>query len=360
MLAPTHFAHVDQTFYAGGYFYECTVVGHYDNLTVHFVANLEVGVESIPGMRRKLLQSECNALLLFVEIENYDVKFLVELDNFVRIVHATPAQVGNVYQTIHATEVNECAVGCNVLDGAFKYLTLLELRNDFLLLCFEFCLNQCLVTNYYVLIFLVDFDNLEFHRLSNEYVVVANGLQVDLATGQECLNTEYVDNHTTLGAALYEAFDDFLVFEGFVYAIPCLAQACLLVRQDKLAALVLLIFDIYLYGVANLKFGVVAELAYGHDTVALEANAYDNFAFVNGDDLAFYYFVFVYLSKRFGIGLFSLLLAFLRFERIVLIRVPIEVVERLNVFVIYHKIKRINFARKSPHGWAAFNTCVRG
>ena len=57
---------------------------------------------------------------------------------------------------------------------------LFELRDDFLLLSFEFSFDKSLVGNHDVLVFLVDFNNPEFHRLTNEYIVVADGLHVDL------------------------------------------------------------------------------------------------------------------------------------------------------------------------------------
>ncbi len=85
MLAPAHLADVDKTLYAGLYLYECTVVGHYNHATLDVVANLEVGVEVIPGMRHELLDTEGDTLLLVVEVDDNDLDVLVEFDNLVRI-----------------------------------------------------------------------------------------------------------------------------------------------------------------------------------------------------------------------------------------------------------------------------------
>ena len=38
MLAPAHFAHVNQTFYAGSNLHECAIVGHNHNFAFDFVA----------------------------------------------------------------------------------------------------------------------------------------------------------------------------------------------------------------------------------------------------------------------------------------------------------------------------------
>ena len=90
MLAPTHFAYVDETFYTRSDFYECTIVGHNDYFTLHLIAYLEVGIKSVPRMGSELLETESNTLLLFVEVEDNDVKLLIELYDFVGIVYAAP------------------------------------------------------------------------------------------------------------------------------------------------------------------------------------------------------------------------------------------------------------------------------
>ena len=69
---------------------------------------------------------------------------------------------------------------------------------------------------------LVDLNNLELHRLAYELVVVAYGMNIDLRTGQESLDTKYIDNHTTLGAALDVTGDNFLSLECSVHTLPTL------------------------------------------------------------------------------------------------------------------------------------------
>ena len=81
VLAPRHFAYVDQTLYAGSDFNECTVVGHNDNLAVNLVANLDGLGQCIPGMGHKLLQTEGDTLLLVVEVEDNHIELLVEAYN---------------------------------------------------------------------------------------------------------------------------------------------------------------------------------------------------------------------------------------------------------------------------------------
>ena len=61
---------------------------------------------------------------------------------------------------------------------------------------------SALCENDYVTELLVNLNNLELHCLTNEYVVVAYRVNVNLTAWKECLDTEYVNNHTTLSAAL--------------------------------------------------------------------------------------------------------------------------------------------------------------
>ena len=109
------------------------------------VAHLEVRVERIPWVRCELLQAECDAFLLLVEVEDDDVDLLVERNHLVRIAYAAPRQVGDVYESVDTAEVDEYTVGSDVLDGTLEDLSLLQVGDDFLALCFQLGLDECLV-----------------------------------------------------------------------------------------------------------------------------------------------------------------------------------------------------------------------
>ena len=76
---------------------------------------------------------------------------------------------------------------------------------------------------------MIDLDDLELHRLTNEYIVVADRLNIDLRTGQEGLDTKYIDDHTTLRAALDVTLDYFVFLQSLVHTIPRTCSACFLV-----------------------------------------------------------------------------------------------------------------------------------
>ena len=332
VLAPAHFTHVDETFYTRSNLNECAVVSHDNHLTLHLVANLEFSVEGIPRMRSELFETESDALLLFVKVENNDVELLVEFHNFMRIVHAAPRKVCDVNETIHATEVDEDTVGSDVLDSTLEHLSFFEFGNDFLLLSLEFCFDECFVRNHHVFVFLIDFDNLELHGLSNEDVIVANGLHVNLRTGEEGFNTEDIDNHATLGAALDVTGDDFLVFESCIDTLPRLGGASLAVREHELTAFVLLVFNVNLHHVTGFEVGIVAELVDGDDTVALVANVDHYFAFTNSDDSAFNDFVLVHATEGLVVGLFLFFLTAGCLHGTVFVSIPVKICQGSNVF----------------------------
>ena len=321
---------MDQTLNTRLNLYECTVVGDNDYLTLYVVAHLEVSIQSIPRMWSELLQTESDATLLVVEVENNDIDLLVELDNLVRIVYAAPRQVCDMDESVNTTEVNEYTVRSDVLNGTLEDLALLELADDLLLLSLKLLLDKSLVRYNDIAELLVDLDNLELHGLANELIVVAYGVNVDLRTGEESLDTKHVDDHTALCAALDVTLDNCILLESIVDLVPRLRQTSLLVRKNQLTLLVLSTFYVNLYLVTDLQIRIVAEFRSGDDTIALVANVDNNFLLVNRDNRTFNYLMVCYLVQGFIVSLVELFLAN-TCGRAILELVPVEIVERLNV-----------------------------
>ena len=288
VLAPAHLADVDEAFDAGNDLDECAVVGNDDDLTGDVVAFLDVSIKSIPGVRSELLDTESDTMLGLIEVEDDDVDLLIEFDDVLRIGDATPAEVGDVDEAVNATEVDEHTIRSDVLDGAFEDLTLLEVADDLGFLSLDFVFDKSFVGNNDVLIFVVDFDDLEFHGLVNENIVVADGLDIDLGAGEEGFDVvENGDDETALGAALDVTGDDFLALVSLIDAIPRLEDAGFLVGEKELTVGVFLALDIDLDLVASLELGVVAQLGSGDDTVALESDVDNSLAVADAHDSTF-------------------------------------------------------------------------
>ena len=300
---------MDQTLNTGLDLNECAVVGDDDNLTLHVVTHLEVRIERIPRMRSELLQAERNALLLLIEVEDNDIDLLVELYNLMRIADAAPREVGDMHQSVHTAEVDEYTVRGDVFDSTLEHLTLLQVRDDLFLLSFELGLDECFVRYDDIAELLVDLHHLELHGLAHEHVVVAYRMNVNLAAGEEGLDAEDIDDHTTLCAALDVALDHLIVLHSLVDELPALAQASLLVRKYQLTLLVLLVLDIDFHLVANLQVGVVAELRSGDDTIALVADVDYHLFLIDGDDSTLDHLVLLDLVESLVVGLLEVLLA---------------------------------------------------
>ncbi len=231
-------------------------------------------------------------------------------------------------EAVYAAEVDKYAVGGDVLDGTFEYLTLFELGDDFTLLLLELSFDECFVRNDHVAELFVDFHNLEFHGLAYEYIVVADGLNVDLRAGEESLDTEHVDNHAAFSTALDEALDDFVVFEGGVDTFPRARSTSFLVREDKLAFTVFLVLDEYLYLVADFDVGVVAEFAHGDDAVGFVVDVNHSLTLVESDNGTFDYFFVFNRVERFFVSVGEFFTRFLAGAFAVFVSGPIEVFNR--------------------------------
>ena len=125
-------------------------------------------------------------------------------------------------ESVNTTEVNEYTVRGDVLDSTLKDLTLLKMRDNLLALCFELSLDECFVRNDYVTELLVNLNHLELHSLTNEYIVVAYRVNVNLAARKECLDTKYINDHTALSAALDVTLDNLVVLQSLVDVLPTL------------------------------------------------------------------------------------------------------------------------------------------
>ena len=192
---------------------------------------------------------------------------------------------------------------------------------------------------------LVDLHDLELHGLVYIYIVVADGLHVDLRAGQERLDAEHVDDHTALRAAFDVTFDDLVLLQRLVDTIPALELTGFLVRKGQLSVLVLGRIDIDFDLVAYLQVGVVAELRNGDDTLALVADVYQNFTLGDGGYGTFDHFADVDVRQRLVVSLGDLGLVLVVNAQVVLKRIPVEILVCDYVFYFFHVWKLVRYNR---------------
>ena len=217
---------------------------------------------------------------------------------------------GDVDETVDTAEVHEHAVVGDVLDGTLEHLALLQLGDELGPLLLLLGLEKGLVGDDDVAELLVDLDDLEIDGLVYVGIIVTDGLDVDLGTGEEGLDAEHVDDHAALRTGLDETLDDLVIVVSFVDSVPRLEGAGLLVGKDELALAVLGGLYIDLDLVADLEVGVVTELGSGDDTFALSADGHDDLALVDSGDFALNDFVLDDLGKGLVVSLADLLFLF--------------------------------------------------
>ena len=183
---------------------------------------------------------------------------------------------------------------------------------------------------------LIDLHDLELHGLVHVYVVVANGFHVDLRSGQERLDAEHVDDHTALRAALDVTLDDFVLLQRFVDTVPRLELPGFLVRKGQLAVLVLGRLHVDFDLVAYLQVGVVAELRYGDDTLALIADIDDNLALVDARYGSLDHFADVDVRKRLVVSLGDLGFVLVVHAQVVFKGVPVEILVCNYILYFFH------------------------
>ena len=83
---------MDQTLHTGSDLDERAVVGHNNHAALHLVSDLERLIERLPRMRGELLQTQGDALLGLVEVEDHDVDLLIERHDLLGVVYAAPTR----------------------------------------------------------------------------------------------------------------------------------------------------------------------------------------------------------------------------------------------------------------------------
>src|SRR5690606_37171490 len=149
-----------------------------------------------------------------------NVKFLVKLKNFARVVDTAPRKVSDVDKSVNTSKVDEYTVRSNVFNNTFKYLAFFKLPDDFFFLYLDISLDKSLVRYNYVFEFMVDFHNFKFHSFIYILIVITDRLNVYLRSRKERLNTENVNDHTAFSPAFYKTINDLSCFVSIDNPVP--------------------------------------------------------------------------------------------------------------------------------------------
>src|SRR5580658_2510332 len=255
-LRPRHFADVDQAFNSLLEFDEGAVVGDADDASadVSALGIAMLGVE--PGVGSELLESQGDALLVFVVLQNFDLNLIADVDQIFRVSQAPPGHIGNVKQTVEATEVDERTVFGEVLDHAGEdrpfFQVLKRLRAFFILLAFE----QVFARDDDVAALLVQLDDHDLKGLALHAIEIANGPQVYLRARQESVRAKNIDGKAAFNAVNNHGIDWLLFVVGLLDLFPGVNALRLLVREVDVAFLGLALLAHHIDFVAGLELGL--------------------------------------------------------------------------------------------------------
>src|SRR5690606_29332405 len=258
-------------------------------------------------MRRELLHTKGDALLVFVEVEHNHLNNLIEFKQLVGMVDPAPADIRDVEQTVYTTQVDEDTKVGHVLDGTFEYLTLFEVVEDRDLLFLQVLLDEHLVRYDDVVVGVVYLDNLDFDSLVDILIEVADRLHINLRSRQECFDTKHVDNKSTFRSAFHKTFDDFVVVERLLDIFPALDKLCLTSAENKLTHGIFTLFNEEVYFISNLQIGHVLEFGQRDKAVRLKPDVENNVAVVDAHHNAFHNFSRAYGGDSSGQHLFHFL-----------------------------------------------------
>ena len=168
----------------------------------------------MPRIVAELLDAQAHALTFAIELQDAHVDFVADVDDFRRMLDALPRHVRDVQQAIDAAQVDERTVVGEVLDRALDDRAFLQLLEQFSALCAVFLLDDRTTRNDDVVALLIELDDLELEHLAFEIRRIAHWAHVDERTGKERADEVDLDGEAAFDAAIDDALDDFLLFEG--------------------------------------------------------------------------------------------------------------------------------------------------
>ena len=162
-LGPGHLADVDQAFDALLQLHERAVVGHADDAPADVCADGIALLRIEPRIRRQLLESQRDALLVLVELQNLDLDLIADIHQVTRMRQPSPRHIGDVQQAIEAAHIDECAVVGQVLHHASEDCAFFQVLESLAALLRVLLLfQQLLARNHDVAALLVQLDDGDF------------------------------------------------------------------------------------------------------------------------------------------------------------------------------------------------------
>src|SRR5687768_10271308 len=160
--------------------------------------------EPHPRVFAQLLHAERYAILLLVELEYFSRHFVANADDFGRMFHSPPCEIGDMQQAIYTSQIHERAVIGDVLDNTLYHGAFCQIcKQSLAVRTLAFFQNRPTGYNHIVTL-AIELDDLEFHLLVFVRSGVLDRADVHQRTGQEGTNAV---NHGCEAAFHLAAYD---------------------------------------------------------------------------------------------------------------------------------------------------------
>src|SRR6266481_5757863 len=234
-LRPGHFAHVDQTFNALLEFYKCAVIGDADDASVDVRAH-GIAVLSIqPRIGRELFESQRNALLVFVILQNLYLNLVADVNQIARVGQASPRHVSDMQKPINSAHIHKRSILGQVLDDPGEDAAFFQVCEGFAALFILLFFQKLFARDYDVAAFLVELDDGDFHRLALHTIQIPYRTQVHLRARQEGVRPLNIDGQPALDPLHNDALDRLLFVVSALNLVPRPQPLCLQVREVDVA-----------------------------------------------------------------------------------------------------------------------------
>src|SRR5450432_732448 len=288
LVGPVHLGDVHQHLDAGFDFDERAVIGDVGDLAEEARALRVAPRDADPRVFAELLEAQRHAVLLGVELEDLGGDLVADRQDFRRMLHAAPREVGDVQEAVDAAEVHERAVVGDVLHHALDDGAFLQRLEELLALDTRGLFHHRAAGDDHVVALAIELDHLELELLVLEVRGVLDGTQVDQGAGKEGADAVHHDGEAALHLAAHDTLDDGAVGERIVEARPRGELLRLVARELGRAEAVFEGFDGDRHEVAGLHFdlaAVVLEFFGGDGAFRLESRVDDHDVRIDRDDL---------------------------------------------------------------------------
>src|ERR1017187_7937767 len=236
-LGPGHLADVHQAFDALFQLDEGAVVGHADDAAVYMRTDgIALGCVQ-PGIGRELFEAQRHALFLAIELQHLHLDLVAHLHQVARMGQAAPGHIGDVQQSVNASQIDEGAVVGQVLDRAGENAVFMQLIQGLGALLRLLFFQQLFAGGDDVAALLVQLDDADLDLLAFQTVEVTHRTQIDLRTRGEGVSAQNIDRQASLDAINDAGLDRSLVGVGLLNLVPRVQTLRLLVREVDVAFL---------------------------------------------------------------------------------------------------------------------------